>query len=112
MAHANARLTPAGRLTWSGGSPPNRDGRSPTSPTSWASLAPPPTAGGAATSSSARLAWSIGPASPGGVRGGPLPGWRSGSSGCAGASGSARPASPPGSTSPPPPSIGSWSATG
>jgi hypothetical protein len=39
MAHANARLTPAGRLTLVGRIAANRAGRSLTSPTRWASLA-------------------------------------------------------------------------
>jgi hypothetical protein len=111
MAHANARLTPAGRLTLVGriAAQPRRPiahlahemGVSRATASRWW-----------ATSSSARPAWSTGPASPPTAPGGPLPSWRSASSGCAAASGSARPASPPGWVYRPPPSIGSWSATG
>ena len=110
MAHANARLTPAGRLTLV-----QRISVQPRRPIAHIAHemgVSRTTAGGPATSSSARLAWSIGPASPCGVRGGPPPGWRSASSGCASMSGSVRPVSPPGSVCPPPPSIGCWSATG
>jgi hypothetical protein len=94
MAHANARLTPAGRLTLVGRIAANRAGRSLTSPTRWAS------------SHTAARWWGrdqqLGeaglvdrPSIPCGVPGGPPPGWRSASSGCAAVSGSARPGSPP-----------------
>ena len=109
MAHANARLTRREGWSWSVGSPPSHDGRSPTSPTRWASPGPPPTAGGPATSSWARRAWSIARASPCEVHGGLPPASSSASSDCAGASGSARPGSPPGSGGRPPPCIGCWS---
>ena len=112
MAHANARLTPAGRLILVGriAAQPRRPiahiahemGISRTTAYRWwgryqqlgeAGLVDRP---------------SILPTAPGG----PPPGWRSASSGCASASGSARPGSPPASVCRPPPSTGCWSATG
>jgi hypothetical protein len=112
MAHANARLTPAGRLVLVGriAAQPRRPiahiahemGVSRTTAYRWWGR----------YQQLVRPAWSIGPASPCGVPGGPPPGWRSASSGCAAASGSGRPGSPPGWACQPPRSIGSWSATG
>jgi transposase-like protein len=112
MAHANARLTPAGRLTLVGRivAQPRRPiahiahemGVSRTTAYRWW--------GRYQQLGQAGLV--DGPASPCGVRGGPPPACSSASSGCAAASGSARPASPPASVCPPRPSIRCWSATG
>jgi transposase-like protein len=112
MVHANARLTPAGRLTLVGriAAQPRRPiahiahemGISRTTAYRWwaryqqlgqAGLVDRP---------------SIPTHSP---RRTP-PTWSSASSGCAAVSGSARPGSPPASVCPPPPSTASWSATG
>jgi transposase InsO family protein len=96
MAHANARLTPAGRLTLVGriAAQPRRPiahiahemGVSRTTAYRWWTRY-----------QQLGEAGLVALASPCGVRGGPPPGWRSASLGCAGASGSARPVSPPGS---------------
>jgi transposase InsO family protein len=90
MAHANARLTPAGRLTLVGriAAEPRRPiahiahemGISRTTAYRWWTR----------YQQLARRAWSTAPASPCGVHGGPPPASSSASSDCAGASGSAR----------------------
>jgi hypothetical protein len=115
MAHANARLTPAGRLTLV-----QRIRVQPRRPIAHI-------AHEMGVSRTTAYRWwgryqqlgevglvdrLTGPASPCGVRGGPPPGWNSASSGCVGASGSGRHGSPPGWVCRPPPSTGSWSATG
>jgi hypothetical protein len=112
MAHANARLTPAGRLILVGriAAHPRRPiahiahemGISRTTAYRWWTRYQQLGEAGLVDR----------PSIPCGVRGGPPTGWRSASSGCASMSGSARPVSPPGSVCPPPPSIGCWSATG
>jgi transposase-like protein len=112
MAHANARLTPAGRLTLVG-----RIAAQPRRPIAHVAheMGVPRTTAYRWWTRYQQLgeAGLVGrPASPCGVRGGPPPASSSASSGCAAASGSARHGSPPGSVCPPPPSIGCWSATG
>jgi leucine-zipper of insertion element IS481 len=113
MAHANARLTPAGRLTLVGriAAQPRRPiahiahemGISRTTASRWWGRSQQLGEAGLVDRPSIPLAT---------APGGPPPGWRSASSGCAGASGWGRPASPPDSRSPPRPFTGCWSATG
>jgi transposase-like protein len=112
MAHANARLTPAGRLTLVG-----RIAAQPRRPI--AHLAHEMGVSRATASRWWARYQQLGqaglvdrPSIPAHSPRRTLPSWRSASSGCAAASGSARPASPPGWVYRPPPSIGSWSATG
>jgi hypothetical protein len=106
MAHANARLTPAGRLILVRriAAQPRRPiahiahemGVSRTTAYRW----------WARSRQLGQAGLVDRPSIPCGVRGGPPPGWKGGSSGCV------RYGSPPASVCPPPPSIGSWSATG
>jgi transposase-like protein len=112
MAHANARLTPAGRLILVGriAAQPRRPiahiahemGISRTCAYRW----------WARYQQLGQAGLVDRPSIPLRSRGGRPPSWNNASSGCAGASGSARHGSPPGSVCPPPPSIGCWSATG
>src|SRR5829696_2460499 len=109
MAHANARLTPAGRLILVGriAAQPRRPiahiahemGVSRTTAYRWWDRYQQLGAAGLVDR----------PSIPTHSPGGPPPASSSASSGCAGASGSARPASPPGWTYPPPPSTACWS---
>ena len=95
MGHANARLTPAGRLTLVGriAAQPRRPiahiaherGVARTTADRWWGRDQQLGQAGLVDRSS----------TPCGVRGGPPPGWKGGSSGCVAVSGSARPASPP-----------------
>jgi len=111
MAHANARLTPAGRLILVGriAAHPRRliahiaheMGISRTTAYRWW--------GRYQQLGQAGLVDR--PSIPAHSPGGPPPGWRSASWGCAGVSGSARPASPPAWGCRPRPCIGSCSAT-
>jgi hypothetical protein len=115
MAHANARLTPAGRLTLVG-----RIAAQPRRPI--AHIAHVAHEMGISRTTAYRW-WAryqqLGqaglidrPSIPTIAPNGPPPTWNSASSGCAAVSGSARPGSPPASVYRPRPSTASWSATG
>ena len=111
MAHANARLTPAGRLTLVRriSVQPRRPiahiahemGISRTTAYRWWARYQQLGQAGLVDRSSV----------PAHSPGGPPPTSSSASSGCAGVNGSARPASPPGLVCRPPPCTASWSAT-